>query len=297
MIETILQRITYIPFPIMWRAGHGHLGHHQSRWRGSGLEFDQLKEYQTDEGIHKINWAATARRGGSPLLVNTYYEEKEITVLLLVDLSASMDFGSARVNKRTLAAEISASLIYSALITHDRIGFLGFTSRVECYYPPRRSKAYQRAIPEAILYEGSERTPANFWTAVEGLEHRIKTPALVFLFSDFLIEDGQQLTQALSRLGSQHDLIALVVTDPREVSLPKGNVRVAVRDLETGERTLYHFSQENRRKMMATAKRRQGQIRQIFYNLGIAYVHVTPQSNYGADIAQLFRTRRQRRIG
>jgi uncharacterized protein (DUF58 family) len=199
VIETILQRVTRIPFHIPWRAHHDHHGQHQSRLRGSGLEFDQLKEYQAGEGIQKINWAATARRGESPLLVNTYYEEKDITVMLLVDLSASMDFGSTRVQKKTLAAEISASLVYSALASRDRVGFLGFTSQVECYFPPSRSKAYQRAIPEAILSSrlsstqagGGERSPANFWTAVEGLERRIKAPVLIFLLSDFLIDDAQ----------------------------------------------------------------------------------------------------------
>jgi hypothetical protein len=88
-----------------------------------------------------------------------------------------------------------------------------------------------------------------------------------------------------------------VVTDPHEVSLPEGNVRVAVRDLETGERTLYHFSQENRRKMMATARRRREQLHQMFQDLGIPYVRVTPQSNYSTDIAQLFQTRHRRRVG
>jgi uncharacterized protein (DUF58 family) len=258
------------------------------------MEFDQLKEYQEGESVRTINWAATARRGGSPLLVNTYYEEKDITVMLLVDLSASMDFGSTRIHKRTLAAEVSASLAYSALAARDRVGFVGFTAQIEYYYPPSRSKAYQRAIPEAILSGGASRTSASFWVAVEALEQRIKTPALVFLLSDFLTDDLPQITQALSKLRFRHDLIALVITDPREQSLPTGNIRIPVRDLETGEVHMYCFSAKNRRAMVEQAEKRQQQLRQMFQDRDIAHVCITPQSDYIADITQLFWTRHRR---
>jgi Mg-chelatase subunit ChlD len=133
MIETPLSRVTRIPLYTWCRAYEPRLGRSQSRLRGAGMEFDQLKEYQEGDRICSINWAATARRGGTPLVVNTYYEEKEWTVMLLVDLSASMDFGSVRLSKKALAAEVSASLIYSARVTHNRVGFLGFTSQADLY--------------------------------------------------------------------------------------------------------------------------------------------------------------------
>jgi uncharacterized protein (DUF58 family) len=227
--------------------------------------------------------------------VNTYYEEKEMTVMLLVDLSASMDFGSSRVQKKILTAEVSASLVYSALASRDRVGLLGFTSRVECYYPPSRSKVYQRAIPEAILTGGTPHTPAHFLTAVEDLERRVKSPTLLFLLSDFLTDDTQQLAQALSRLRLRHDLIALVVADPRESSFPTGNVRMAVRDLETGEVRRYGFSRENQRTMLTAGNRRREQLRQLLQQLNTAYVDITLQSNFSADLTQLFRIRRGRR--
>jgi uncharacterized protein (DUF58 family) len=112
--------------------------------RGTGMEFDRLKEYQEGDRIRSINWAATARRGGTPLVVNTYYEENESTVMLLVDLSASMDFGSVRLSKKALAAEVSASLVYSALVAHHRVGFLGFTAQADLYWPPDSLRTYQR---------------------------------------------------------------------------------------------------------------------------------------------------------
>jgi uncharacterized protein (DUF58 family) len=297
MIEDILQRVSYIPLPLWWRTDQVHFGHHQSRQRGTGLEFDQLKEYHTGEGIQKINWAATARRGGTPLLVNTYYEEKESIVMLLVDESASMDFGSERVTKRTLTTEISASLVYSALVSRARVGLLGFTAQVESYFPPRRSPVYQRAIPEAILTDRGDRTPADLWVAVEGLETRVNAPALVFLLSDFLCEDTQQLSQALSRLCDHYDLIALVVTDPREMSLPDRNAWVMMRDLETGKVIRYRFSRKMRRRMVEQQRKRHQQLRTLFEALGIAHMRVAPHRDYGTDLTQLLWTHARRKTG
>jgi len=297
MIETLLQRVTRIPLRTWCRAYDPRLGRSQSRLRGAGMEFDQLKEYQEGDRIRTINWAATARRGGTPLVVNTYYEEKELTVMLLVDLSASMDFGSVRLSKKALAAEVSASLVYSALVTHNRVGFLGFTSQADLYWPPRWLRAYQRGIPEAILQASSTRAVANIEAAVSALEDRLKHPALVFLMSDFLSDDPQQFSQALLRLWGQHDLIALLITDPRESTLPPGNAHMAMRDLETGEVMVYHFSRQNRHAMATRAQARYAQLQQMFRDLGIPYVMLTPQSDYSADLTQVFLGRRRRHTG
>ena len=297
MIETLLQRVTRIPLHTWCRSYDPRLGRSQSRLRGAGMEFDQLKEYQEGDRIRTINWAATARRGGTPLVVNTYYEEKELTVMLLVDLSASMDFGSVRLSKKALAAEVSASLVYSALATQHRVGFLGFTSQADLYWPPRSSRAYQRGIPEAILQAASTRAVANIAAAVDALENRLKHPALVFLMSDFLSDEWQPCAQALRRLGGQHDLIALLVADPRERMLPLGNAQMTMRDLETGEVMVYHFSRQNRHAMATIAQARYAQLQQMFRDLGITHVMVTPQSDYVSDLTRVFLGRRRRHTG
>jgi uncharacterized protein (DUF58 family) len=295
MIEAMLQRVERIPYGVPWHARHLRLGPYVSRVRGAGLHFDQLKEFYDGASMRTINWAATARRGGTPLLINTYDEEKDITVMLLVDLSASMHFGSARLCKKALAAEISASLVYSALLAHDRIGLLGFTSGVDLYVPPRQSRTYQRAIPEAILYSQPMHTTANFQAAVAGLEARVRQRALVFLFSDFLTDDVPHLSQALLCLQARHDLIALVVTDPREEAMPGGQARIPMRDLETGRITVYYLSSHNRRRLEATAQTRYTALQQLFARLGIAHVVVSPHSKYVEDLTQLFLHRRRRR--
>jgi uncharacterized protein (DUF58 family) len=294
VIDSILQHVTRIPLHISRLAQQSRLGQHHSRRRGAGLEFDQITAYQEGDPIRNINWAATARRGGETPLVNAHYEDKDLTVMLLVDLSASMEFGSARVTKKTLAAEICASLVYSALAAHDRIGLLGFTSDVACYVPPRHSWAYLRAIPERILHGEAEKAPASFWTAMAHLERWVKRPALMFLLSDFLIEDTEQLHHALSRLGRSHELIALIVTDPLEVALPTGTARMVTRDLETGHVRSYSLTRRNHQHMAAREQVRQAQLRHLFRQVGIAHLTVTPHSHYREELSQLLLTGHRR---
>ena len=294
MIDALLQHITRIPLNVRWLTHQSRLGLHKSQQHGSGLEFDQIMEYRHGEAIRKINWAATARQGGDTPFVNVYYEEKDLTVMLLVDMSASMDFGSVRLTKKALTAEIAASLVYSALAGHDRIGCLGFASAVVSYFPPQHSRMYQRAIPESLLTGGSAQAAANFANAVDCLARLVKRQALVFLLSDFLTDDLQGLEQALRRLCRLHEVIGLIVTDPLETSLPAGASRLMTRDLETGQLRSYRLTRRNQRRMAHHEHTRRAQLHQVFQRLGVSYMTVTPHSNYGADISHLLLTRHRR---
>jgi uncharacterized protein (DUF58 family) len=294
MIEAILQQVQYIPLPVHWFARQSRLGVHKSRQRGTGLEFDQIREYRDGEPIRKINWAATARRGGDIPFINRYYEEKVLTLMLLVDLSASMDFGSARVTKKSLAAEISASLVYSALAGHDRVGLLGFVAGMVCYVPPRQCRAYQRVIPESILTCEAAHGAASFPAAVTSLERLVKHRSLVFVLSDFLTEDFAEMEQSLRRLCRLHDVIALVVTDPLEVSHPSGTTRLVTRDLETGQRRSYRLTRRNQQRMAQRELQRRSQLHGVFQRLRIAHLTVTPHSKYGDDLRHLLLTRQRK---
>ena len=295
MIEAVLQRVSRIPLFVRWRVHQPYLGQQLSRRRGTGLEFDQISESQPGEALRTINWAATARRGGSALLMNRYAEDKNLTIMLLVDLSASMDFGTASRYKRTLAAEVGASLVYSALMSHDRVGLLGFTSQVDVYLPPRQARGYLMAIPEAILQGSAGKTTANWAVATAALETWVKRPALVFLVSDFLGIDPEQLLRPLARLGQRHDVVAIQIVDTREVSLPAGNGTMAIRDLETGNVAVYAFSRKHQRLMAARAQARQAQLHRLCHELRMPYVQVTPHSDYCHDIGQLFVERQRRK--
>ena len=288
MMEALLQRVCFIPYRGRGVSYHQRLGHRRSRRRGEGLEFDQIREYQTGEGVRRVNWAATARRGNSTLLVNHYYEDKALTLMLLVDLSASMDFGSQRLTKKMLAAELSASLVFSALRCNDRIGLIGFTSEIACYIPPQQAHQYQWAIPEAILYHDSTRATANFWAAAMALQQHVKHRSLVFLLSDFFSDDTDQLTQTLLWLRHKHNLVSLRLADPREMSLPSGRARMTARDLETGKRMVYSFSSRRRRRMADQAQAQQQRLSELHEQLGISHLTVMPESDYGEDLTHLF---------
>jgi uncharacterized protein (DUF58 family) len=297
MIDAILRRVCFIPYRGRGLAQHQRLGRRRSHLCGEGLEFDQIKEYQAGEGIRRVNWSATARRGGSSLFVNSYYEDKSLTVMLLVDLSASMDFGSQRLTKKALAAELCASLAYSACMCNDRIGLLGFTSEVACYLPPSQAPHYQWSIPETIIEYDSTRTHTNFWVAAQGLQQHVKHRALVFLLSDFLTDEADQLAQTLGWLQSKHDLITLKLSDPREVSLPSGHGRMLTRDLETGKLIMYRFSRRNRRGMERAAEAYQQRLQALCQALDITQLTVTPESNYGEDMTQMFLASQRRTYG
>jgi uncharacterized protein (DUF58 family) len=288
MIESILQQVQRIPLPIRRVTQHTRLGRHRSRQRGSGLDFDQIKDYQHGEAVRKVNWAATARRGGDTPLVNTYLDEQDSIVMLLVDLSASMNFGSTRLTKKTLAAEVCASLTYSALMAHDRVGFLGFATNTLCYLPPRPSWSYLRAIPECILTCQAEGASATYLEMVQSLDTWLPQSCLVFVLSDFLTEDKADLRDALIKLRRRHDVVSLRMTDPLEMSLPRGRARLLTRDLETGTVVRFSLTRKNRQALEHTIHSRTQALEALFRSLRLPCLTITPMSNYVADLIQFF---------
>ena len=287
LIEAILQRRCYFPYRTRWQAHQMRLGQRASRQRGEGLEFDQIKAYQAGEGIRRVNWSATVRSGHASLFVNSYYDDKDLTVMLLVDLSGSMDFGSARLTKKALAAELSASLVYSALTCHDRIGLLGFTSEVTCYFPPAHHRHYQWMIPEAILSHDSTHARTHFGAVAQALQVYLKRRALVFLLSDFLTEDTHDLVQALQLIRRQHDLRSLWLFDPREQELPVTHAIMRTRDLDTGDDVTMRLSRRNCRRLAQAAQAHRERLHAILQELDIAYSQITPESDYETDMTHV----------
>ena len=172
---------------------------------------------------------------------------------------------------------------------------IGFAADVVCYLPPRQDRAYQRLIPETVLQSAAEQSTAAFGTAVARLEQWVKRSALVFLISDFLTDDTASLRHALKRLSRRHDPIALIVRDPLEIRLPKGHGRIVTRDLETGAVRSLDLTRINQHRMTAQAASRQARLQQIFRQLKMPHITVTPHSNYPADLRQLFLNNRSRR--
>ena len=205
-------------------------GAYRSVFKGRGIEFEEVREYTTDDDVRSIDWNVSARMG-TPY-VKKFMEERELVVMLLVDLSASGDFGAAAKSKRQTAAELAALLAFSAGKNGDKVGLLLFTDRMELYLPPRSGRKHAlRMIRELLAFE-----PAGRGTDIDGALREtaklMKKRGVVFLLSDLI--DPEKFSASLRLLSSRQDVVALEVVDPVEKNFPVA-VPVTVEDAETGE--------------------------------------------------------------
>lgn len=203
-------------------------GEYHSIFKGQGMEFSEVREYQPGDDVRTIDWNVTARMG-SPF-VKKYVEERELTVYILVDASASGLFGSFGRRKQELAAELGALLAFSALSNHDKVGLILFTDKVEKHIPPGKGKGHVLRIIREVLYFEPAGTGTDLAAALDFLGRVTTKRSVVFLLSDFF-DAGWEKT--LSIVNRRHDVVALAVRDGLELDLPEAGL-LTVRDLETG---------------------------------------------------------------
>src|SRR5881398_1135788 len=204
-------------------------GNYHSVFKGRGMNFEDVREYQPGDEIRAIDWNVTARLGNA--FVKKFTEERELTVLLIVDVSASGNFGSAMQSKRELAAEVACLLAFSAIRNNDKVGLILFTDRVELFIPPRKGRSHTlRLIREILFFEPAGRgtDPA---LALDYLNKVITRRAVVFFISDFQAPD---FSRTLAVSGRRHDFIAIEIQDEREQVLPNVGM-ITLEDAETGE--------------------------------------------------------------
>src|SRR6516162_1568255 len=207
-------------------------GEYKSVFKGTGIAFEEVREYQPGDDIRAIDWNVTARMGHP--FVKRFIEERERTVVLVVDCSASQQFGSGLRQKREVAAELAAVLAFSAVSNNDRVGLLQFTDKVERFVPPRKGTRHVlRLIRDVLFYE-----PVRRGTSLKGgldfLNRVLRRRTIVFLLSDFLDEGFEP---SFKRAGRRHDLIAVRISDPHEEELPAVGL-LELEDAESGERLM-----------------------------------------------------------
>ncbi len=207
-------------------------GEYHSVFKGRGMEFSEVREYQFGDEIRTIDWNVTARLDHP--YVKVFEEERELTVMLLVDLSGSQFFGSQASLKRDIAVELSAILAFSAMKNNDKVGAILFTDRIERFIPPRKGRSHALRIVRELLSFEPHRKSTSLNSVLEYLNHIQKKRSIVFLISDFM-DSGYD--SALNIAGKRHDLIGLVLKDPREVDLPDVGL-ITFRDAETGAQRL-----------------------------------------------------------
>ncbi|MCU0638541.1 MAG: DUF58 domain-containing protein [Candidatus Krumholzibacteria bacterium] len=264
-------------------------GEYGSVFRGRGMEFDEVREYMPGDEIRSIDWNVTARTG-TPY-VKRYVEERELTVIFLVDLSASGTFGSVSKLKNEVAAELCSLLAFSAVKNNDKVGLIVFTDQVEMFIPPKKGTRHVLRVIRELLNFRPRQAKTDIVGALDYLGKVNKKRAVVFLVSDFQAEGFEK---SMRVIGRRHDLVAVTITDPREVSLPDVGL-VELEDAETGELVLIDTSSAGVRKNYERLGREQSEhFRELFASMGVDQIDVRTDRDYVPRLVQFFRTRERR---
>ncbi len=264
-------------------------GPYRSVFRGRGLEFDQVRAYEPGDDVRSIDWHTTARTGA--VQIKQSVEERSLTVMLAVDVSASGDFGSVPRSKRELAAELAAVLALSAVLNNDRVGLLLFTDAVECYLAPRTGRRQALAIVSAILTHEARSPRTSLRQALQILGNALQRRATVFVLSDFC-DDGFE--RALRLAARRHDVVAMCVHDPVEACLPEVGWLVC-EDAETGEVVELNTRDPAVRHAFETQRlARTARLTDIFRRAGVESVTCQTNHPYQRALLQFFEQRLRR---
>jgi len=261
-------------------------GEYHSVFKGQGMEFSEVREYTRGDDIRTIDWNVTARTGH--LHVKRFVEERELTVMLLVDASGSGRFGSSGQMKNELGAELSALLAFAAIKNNDRVGLILFTDHIEKYIPPKKGRKHVlRLIRELLAFKPSGRG-TNVGEALDYLNRVQKRKSVVFLISDLLSEDWERALKITNR---KHDIVTLAVCDSRERQLPPIGL-IFFEDAETGREIVVDTSDAEVRKRLAEhAQTQTNALQQTLKRLSVDHIFVTTGEDYLAPLVRLFERR------
>jgi len=264
-------------------------GEYHSVFKGRGMEFSEVREYQFGDDIRNIDWNVTARFGHP--YIKVFEEERELTVMLMVDLSGSLVFGSVTKTKQRVAAELSAILAFSALKNNDKVGLILFTEKIEKFVPPRKGKTHVlRIIREVLSFEPQGKT-TNLKGALEYMHNAIKKKSIAFLLSDF-IDDGYE--KILGIVGKKHDLIGIVLDDIREREFPKMGL-VKFTDAETGnERWIDTRSRKVRESIVNSYEAKKQKRKSLFVASRLDSIEVTAGDDIVKPLVRFFKLRERR---
>jgi len=264
-------------------------GEYHSVFKGRGMEFSEVREYQFGDDIRTIDWNVTSRMGHP--YVKKHVEERELTVILLVDFSASGDFGTRRQFKREIEAEICALLAFSAIKNNDRVGLIAFTDRIETYLRPKKGRDHALRVIREVLYFRPRGRRTDVAQALRYMYRTITKRSVVFLVSDFL---GDGFAQPLRVAARKHDLIAITVTDPREEDLPPIGL-IDLEDTETGERVVVDASDRRTREgFRSCAAARRATREGLFRSVGVDSLELFTDRPYDVPLVRFFHKRARR---
>lgn len=264
-------------------------GEYHSVFKGRGMEFSEVRSYQMGDDVRSIDWNVTARMGEP--FVKVFEEERELTVILLVDVSSSGEFGTHNRLKREIALEICALLAFAADMNNDKVGLIMFTDEVERFVPPRKGRTHILRILREILYFTPKHKKTDLTVALDYLNRITKRKAIVFLASDFYDEG---FAKPLSIAAKKHDVVPIVVEDPREENLPSIGL-MELEDAETGERLLVDTSDRRLLKLFGeNVSKKALERKKMFASIGLDFITIRTDKPYMDDLTIFFKKRAAR---
>lgn len=285
----LLKKVRQIEIKTRGMVNHVFSGEYHSVFKGRGMEFSEVREYSYGDDIRQIDWNVTARHGKP--FVKIFEEERELTVMLLVDVSKSGDFGTVSATKQDIATEICAVLAFSAIRNNDKVGMILFSDTVEKFIAPKKGKSHiLRLVRELISYE-PKGTGTDIGGALEYLNHVIKKRSISFVMSDFI---DKEYDSALRIVGKRHDVIAVTLNDPRERELPKIGL-IKMKDAESGLERWIDTSDSNVQKSFKNYwQKHEEYLRKTLLSTKVDRINIEIQNPYIRPLVDFFKMRESR---
>ena len=291
LTEDLIARIRRIEITTRKLVDESFAGEYQSVFKGRGMEFDEVRQYHPGDDVRSIDWNVTARTGEPH--VKSYIEERELTVMLVVDVSGSGDFGTRNRFKRELAVELAAAMSFAATTNNDKVGLLLFSDRVESLVPPRKGRSHVLRMVRDLLLFQPQGTGTDITLALNTVHRMLKRRGIVFLVSDFLA-DPESYRQAMLVTNRRHDVVAFDLSDPLEKEIANVGV-IALEDAESGQlRWVDTGNRDWRREFGDKVSRLAEGKRDVLTAAGVDRVSVTTEKDYVAEVGAFFKTRLQR---
>ena len=287
--KEILRKIRRLELRTRRLVNAGFAGQYHSVFKGRGMNFEEVREYASGDEIRSIDWNVTARMNAP--YVKKFTEERELTVMLVVDVSASGSFGSVELSKRELAAEVASILAFSAINNNDKVGLLLFSDDVELFIPPKKGRLHTLRLIREMLYFQPKGRGTNMTGALDYLNRVISRRAVLFLISDFLAPD---FSKALTVSSRRHDVVAMPVSDPGESELPDVGI-LTLEDAETGEQIDINTGSKSVRRGLAELEeiRRKG-LERLFRSRRVDVVPLSTTQDYLLPLRAFFEQRERR---
>jgi len=287
--KEILKKVEQIEIQTRGLVNDVFSGEYHSVFKGRGMEFSEVREYQYGDDIRTIDWNVSARIGHP--YVKVFEEERELTVMLLIDVSSSGEFGTVDRMKGEIAVEICALLAFSAIKNNDKVGLIIFTDKIEKYVPPKKGKQHVLRVLRELLYFEPEAKKTNISVALEYLSNVVGKRSIVFLISDFISED---FSRALKIVNKKHDVVAINITDPREKELPDVGF-IELEDAENGEIITLDSSDSELRNLYYTYNQKQKEDRdRLFKSMSVDFIDISTDKSYIEPLIKFFRMRAKR---